>query len=435
MRSLKDRTKNINMKTSRVTLLGSALIIGLALVSCKKEGCTDPLASNYSSSANQEDGSCVFDGTSGGSGGGGVAVVITDNVTTPTTWSGNVSVCANITVSSALIIEEGTVISMCASTRIFVSSSGSITAIGTASEPIIIAGETASQGFWGGIQVSSNNPNNQFSYVTVKDGGSYWAYENSNVYVPGQARLGLSNSTISNSQESGIFVEESGILTSFANNTFSNNATYGVNITANQIGSLDGSSNYNSNNGEATINVRNATVNADQTWKKTNTPFLFNGGTNIESAVVIEPGFHIQFESSAGIEVSSSGSLSAIGTSSEPILLEGRFATSGYWRSLDFESNNPNNQLAYVTITDGGQYWADDYSALKVSSGSRLELNNCTVSNSNSWGMWVGTSTTIISGGGTQTDASGVTAYNTITGNGTGANANCSGGGCTVYFD
>ncbi len=423
------------MKTSRVTLLGSALIIGLALVSCKKEGCTDPLATNYNSSANQEDGSCVFDGTGGGSGGGGAAVVITDDVTTPTTWSGNISVCDNITVSSALTIEEGTVISMCASTRIYVSASGSITAIGTANEPIIIAGETATQGFWGGIQIDSNNPNNQFDYVTVRDGGSYWAYGYTNIQVENQAKFSITNSTISNSEQSGLYANESASITNFANNTFSNNGTYGLNISANQIGALDGNSNYNVNNGESTINVRDATVNSDQTWKKTDTPFLFNGGTDIASAVVIEPGVHIQFESDAGIEVSSTGSLSAIGTSSEPILLEGRFASSGYWRSLDFESNNPNNQLAYVTITDGGQYWADDYSALKVTSGSRLELNNCTVSNSNSWGMWVGTSTTIVSGGATQTDATGVTTYNTITGNGTGANANCAGGGCTVYFD
>lgn len=422
------------MKTSAIKFFTLILSTCFFLASCKKEGCTDPLATNYSSSANHDNGSCNYDGT-GGSGNGGATTVITDNVTTPTTWSGNISICSSISVSSSLVIQEGTVITMCASTRIDVTGAGSISAIGTATDPISFRGETAAQGFWGGIRFSSNNPNNQFDYVSVSDAGSYWAYEYANIMVANQAKLSLTNSTLSNSDLVGLYTGETATLTNFSSNTFSNNATYGVDISANQVSSMDAATNYNSNNGEAYIRVRNVVVSGTHTWKKTSTPYLIDGVSEIDGALTIEQGTEFQFQTASGINVNSSGSITAIGTLSEPIVFKGRFASSAYWRSLNIKSNNPNNKLAYVSLQDGGQYWAHDYASLFLTSGARVEMDNCSISNANSWGMYVQSSCTVVCGGSTQTDAAGVLAYNSMTGNGAGPDANCSGGGCTVFFD
>lgn len=428
------------MKTSRVTLFGSALIIGLALVSCKKEGCTDPLASNYSSSANHDNGSCIYDGTGGGSGGGtggggGSTTSITSDITTPTTLSGVVSVCGDIDVDAALTIQAGTVLNMCAGASLRIEASGSINAQGTAASPVIIQGETNSAAFWEGIRVSSNNPNNQFQYTVISDAGGYWQFSDAAVFVNSQAQLAMSNSTITNNSVDGLYTNESATLNNFSANTFSNNGAYGINITARQVGSLDAGSNYNTGNANSFINVRAATVNQTQTWPDLNTPYLFNGVTNISAAVTLETGANLVFEANSGIDVTSSGSLTAVGTASSPITFAGRFNTAGYWRSLRFESNNPNNKLAYAVVTDGGNYWGDAFSSVNVQSSSRLEIDNTTISNSNSWGMYVNSSTTIVSNGGTVTDAAGVLMNNTMTGNGTGPDANCSGGGCTVYFN
>lgn len=426
------------MKTSRVTLIGSALVIGLALVSCKKEGCTDPLAINYDSNANHENGTCTYDGNNGGSGGGGgggATSNLTSDITTPTTLSGVISVCGDIDLEAAVTIEAGTVLNMCAGASLRVNATGSISCQGTATSPVIIKGETSSPAYWDGIRISSNNPNNQFQYTTISDAGGLWDFSYAAVYVYNQAQLGMSNSTISNSSSDGLYMKTSSTLNNFSSNTFSNNGSFGLNISARQVGSLDANSIYNSGNTNAFINVREATVSTAQTWLDLNTPYLFNGDTHISAPVTIEAGANLNFEAASSIVVKPSGSLTAIGTASLPITFAGRFNSPGYWRSIRFESNNPNNKLAYATVMDGGNYWGDSYSSVNVQSSSRLEINNCTITNSNSWGMYVNSSTTIITNGATVTDATGVLANNTMNGNGVGPDANCSGGGCTVYFN
>ena len=421
--------------TSTLKIYALVLFAGFALVSCKKEGCTDPMAINYNSNANHDDGSCNYDNSGSGGGGGGGSMNITDNVTTPTTWSGTVSVCGNISVDAALTISPGTVLIMCAGAALDVTATGSLNAVGTPTSPINISGEVQTPGFWDGIKFNSNNPNNQLAYVTVRDAGSYWGFDYANIFVNSQSQVGINNCTISNSDNIGLSADNDATFSSFSNNTFSNNGTVGVKIHASQIGMMDELSAFNVNNGENFIQVESETVNSNQTWKKTSVPLMFNGKTTVESAINVNPGVVMQFEANAGIEVSGAGSFAANGTSAQPITMQGRFTAAGYWAAISFLTNNPNNALTYVNISDGGQYWGSGYSGVFLNSNGRLAINNCTISNCNSWGMYVNSGCTVTCNGVTQTDAAGVLTYNTMTGNGAGPDANCSTGGCTVYFE
>ncbi|MCG8577738.1 MAG: hypothetical protein MI810_22850 [Flavobacteriales bacterium] len=49
------------MKTFKLTLF--ALLVGTALASCKKEGCTDSDATNYDEKAKTDDATCTYEGS------------------------------------------------------------------------------------------------------------------------------------------------------------------------------------------------------------------------------------------------------------------------------------------------------------------------------------------------------------------------------------
>lgn len=66
----------------------------------------------------------------------------------------------------------GTTIIMSNNQGIYVSGQEYLRINGTASEPVVIKGETETPGFWIGMAVKTNNPNNVFNYLHIFDGGS-----------------------------------------------------------------------------------------------------------------------------------------------------------------------------------------------------------------------------------------------------------------------
>ena len=410
------------MKKEILILSIGFLTIGIS--ACKTEGCTDPLANNYDKKADIDDASCTYDANV-------ISAEITEDITTPTTLEAkNYKVCTDISISSELTLSPGTKLIMCEGSSITVESNGYFNATGTAEKPIVIEGETATKGFWVGLAIKSNNPNNKLIHTTVSDAGTYWAWEFATVYVNGDGQINISNSTISNSEDYGLFVDDGGLVGTFTDNTFSNNTT-GLSVRADQVSKLDGNSNYNSANVNDYIEVRSGTIGTAQTWKATATPLLLNSVT-IDGGLEILPGSNIMVEADQSIAVSASGYLTSVGTATNPISIKGRYESAGYWTGLKIASNNPNNKMAYTTIADGGQYWAYEFSNIYVD--GRLDIENSTIKNANSYGIYVNAGGAIFANGTSQPNASAVESHNTFTGNGAGANANCT-NGCTIFFE
>ncbi|WP_157454073.1 hypothetical protein [Crocinitomix catalasitica] len=419
------------MKNS-MNIIIATFSLAMIFTACKKDGCTDPVATNYDKKANVENNSCIY-----GAGGGGGAVItdeIKDDITTNTTIkAGVVKICTDINVSAVLTVEPGVIFIMCAGSSLDIEETGAIKANGTAALPIVFKGETETAGFWEGIAIKSNNPNNQFNYVTVKDAGTYWGWDYANLYIANGAQLTMKNSTVSNSQSVGLFAENSSTIPGFSNNTFSNNGTIGLNINSVHVGSLDGASNYNISNTESYIHVRGVEIGINQTWQKLDTPLLLNATTKVSAGLTLMPGVSILMESGADFSVAASGYLNATGTAVDRITIFGRYTAAAYWDGIKIYSTNPNNKFNYVSIGDAGAYWGFNYATIDVD--GRIEMNNTTITNSNSWAVYMRGSSSIYCSGVVQTTPEGVTAVNTLSGNGVGPDADCVDGGCTIYFD
>lgn len=168
------------MKVNKMKLGMMLTIAALTLgtVSCKKEGCTDPTATNYDEKAKKDDGTCVFpeepvDETT---------VYVSSNITTNTTWeTGKIYVLkTRVAVVSGvtLTIQPGVIVKGEAgtgsnATALLIARGANLMAEGTASSPIIFTsvadeiqpGQIASpnldpdfNGLWGGLIVLGNAP-------------------------------------------------------------------------------------------------------------------------------------------------------------------------------------------------------------------------------------------------------------------------------------
>ncbi len=157
-----------------------AAMVALGAVSCKKKGCTDPTALNYSESAEKEDNSCEYDEEEMSS--DYTSIQKSGAITANETWTAdnvyvlNQKVVVNNGVT--LTIEAGTIVkgaegSGSLASALVVAQGGKINAVGTSSQPIIFTsvldniapGQLSGtnlvetdQGLWGGLIVLGNAP-------------------------------------------------------------------------------------------------------------------------------------------------------------------------------------------------------------------------------------------------------------------------------------
>ncbi|WP_452231863.1 hypothetical protein [Lacinutrix sp. MEBiC02595] len=101
--------------------------------------------------------------------------------------------------------------------------------------------------------------------------------------------------------------------------------------------------------------------------------------------LVIEPGVTIQFGTDATIRVYSSGSIQALGTAQDQVVFTGEDKIAGSWRGLYIVSGDVKNKIEHSIIEYAGA--VGDYGALVLWSDTHLEMNNTTISNSQTYGL------------------------------------------------
>ncbi len=336
---------------------------------------------------------------------------ITTNTTLP---AGIDTVTCNIEVSNnaTLTISPGTTLIFAQGSTVTVDQGASISAIGTASSPIVFKGEQSTKGYWNGIFINSISITNQFTYCTIQDAGASTGNTfgaNVSIY---QGTAGFTNCTITNSADAGIFFYgiysqaqyvDAAIFNTFSNNTVTNNGSYPIVAFPSSAGSI-GTGNTFTGNANNVIGVRSETSNVEVnvTLSPLTVPYDFiqlsgDAGETFDKTFTILPGTQILMGSGISLSASTIGTFIANGTIANPIVIKGEQATAGYWGSLNVQSPNANS-FTYCNVSGGGGTASYGIGAsqrglistyMYIPSNRNITVRNCNLSNSASAGIYV----------------------------------------------
>lgn len=262
-----------------------------------------------------------------------------------------------------LIVEPGVTVSVDADRIIIVENDGAIQVQGSASEPVTFQATESGSASWGGIIIKNNNAANSLQYLTIDKAGVVNIDYHVTYDVPFSIEAGLaingrcavSNVSVKNSGNVGIFVGNSANLTQFENIAVNNSTGYPLLMPSKLVKSLQPGNTF-SGNVPNKVFVWGAYIDeGDHTWKNQGIPYLLSEDLEIDAASLhITEGTIIEVETDKGILVNDDASLKITGTVSAPVIIRGKENFSGWWKGILYTSNNPLNVWENVELSNGG---------------------------------------------------------------------------------
>jgi hypothetical protein len=238
---------------------------------------------------------------------------------------------------------------------------GTLTALGTPTQPITFTGATQTPGAWRGLmlQGTAGTPSlgSALSYVTVAYGG-FALSSGANLYAE-FATATVAHSVFRDGGNHGLVGAQQGLV-HLSDSSFVNNPGYAVILN-------DATVDANLKNLTAADNGFNAVglaarytaqLKGTHLWEAAGLPYIVEtvpvvaaGGT-----LIVEPSVTLRFEANSGLTVQ--GKLTAIGTPTQPITFTGMTETPGSWRGLNIagtlQTPAAGSTLRYVTVAYGG---------------------------------------------------------------------------------
>ena len=335
-------------------------------------------------------------------------VVLTNVVADPT--KPDYRLTQNLLVNAKLTIMPGVVIEADADKGIYINEKGALIAKGTAANKIVFTGKDKTKGYWEGIMVISNNPTNELDFVEINYAGSSnlsgvgSAIKSGMVIsyygtIPGQMKI--TNTTFAHSNGYGLYLTGLGEVSSFANNTFSNNSGTAMYLKANLAHKLDAATKFKGGNGYDGVEIAGEVEQTNEvTWPAftDGASYLVTEDVILESGVKITAGAKIEFANETGFYVRDNGAyLIAKGTPANKIVFTGRNKVTGFWNGVMIVSSSPLNEMDYVEISYAGKRNLSGIgSAIKsnlvlsgFTPGAKLKVTNSSFTNSGGYGMYV----------------------------------------------
>lgn len=317
------------------------------------------------------------------------------------TWSDvgvPLRVDGDVLIAAPLVIEPGVEVHMPQKGRFTIDEEGSLTAQGTAQDPIHFRGIEPERGYWLGIGFESKSASNVMSHCTIEHGGGdHWTPSPNTegmIWLEDGAKLTMTDCTLSKAKGATVLANEDDVdLTDFANNTITDNAMP-MWLAADGPQQLGPGNSFVGNEQDHVLIGVNLGPKIEQpaTWQALDVPYRVAYRFDVEAAWTIAPGTTIELMQDVFVTVDDGGSINAVGTPDAPIVFRGAEALPGFWRGLEILTLSANNVFDHVQVMHGG---SDGHAGSSDSDGilflehASLTLRNSTISQSGGWGIAV----------------------------------------------
>lgn len=263
-------------------------------------------------------------------------------------------VTGDLEVNARLTVEPGVVIHFQEGLGMKVRSNGKLVAAGEAGNKIVFTGTSQSvNGYWQGINVYSNSVENKISHAEIsyagsKSAGTYFAAA---ALTVDQAKVQLTDVTISNSGEYGIQTRRSGSEFPMQNMVFEQNDSDHAYVHISQIGYFDAASSFDGGH----VTAFGGDTAGDMTIADLNgAKYKVNDFVEFSDNITIDAGAEFEFIADAGIDINPGSVIKAQGTADNKIIFTGTSKTPGAWRGIFIGSSSVENIFEHVDISYGG---------------------------------------------------------------------------------
>lgn len=333
-------------------------------------------------------------------------VIVDSDITTNTVWtSGTIyRVTVPINLDNAILtIQPDVRVEFEEDAGLFVRGGASnLLANGTALDPILMTGTVEVAGHWRGLGFAPNTNTHELEYVEIAYGGQPGVTYNNideaaQVALDRDVNVEITNSTIRDSATFGLYTDFDAGLPGFEANTFSGNADASAYLPSTLITAMDSGSTFDDGDA-ATPSVVRIYETSDFTEATTIAPLDVayriddNDILRASNEFTISAGTVIEFGEASGLYITGGGTLAINGEPGNIVQLTGTEQTAGYWKGIGFDSSPVRNVIRYTVVEYGGN--AAPHSGLDQSANiaieeNVLELQNSTIRNSGSYGLYV----------------------------------------------
>lgn len=303
-----------------------------------------------------------------------------------------------VAAGEMLTIDEGVVIEADADASIWVL--GGLMTLGVPDRPVILRGSTPVRGHWGGLAME-NDLWSMLIGAEIRHAGSL-EFNFENIYAGisvsrAAAPVDITDSIVAENAGVGVFNDTSEVVIDGSVITDNEAPLW---VTDESAWGAWNTSTYAGNDDDA-IRVRPGDIYDPTTWQALDVPYrVFQrvtlGAMRVHADWTLDPGVEIEVGADTALLVEATGSLTAIGTATDPIVIRGEDPAPGSWRGIRLDGAG--HVLEHVEIAHGGgdeDNLANQPGSLELERSTEVELRSVTIRDGGAYGLVLSTDATL----------------------------------------